>query len=217
MTTIIKIATTDCDNIEIQVTTDIKLSEFISGYIADMGLVNEEINVDEQQNIVDLTTLGHHNLTAIQARRVYLIWNFLSGTEEGREYMEHADIDYWQYRNYRLDDCLAEPLRDLLKTASNHEVETVKQDLARCTTITYEELTANEYTKEFLEKGYISIGLTADLIKYANLLGIDPVIRILCGVLTGHLKSLVKVFPTAPVAIPAATGLATVIEDAAEN
>lgn len=203
MTTIIKIATTDCDNIEIQLTTDIMLSEFISGYIADMGLLNDETKVDEQPNIVDLTTLGHHNLTAIQARRVYLIWNFLYGTEEGREYMERADIDYWQYRNFRLDDCLAEPLRDLLKTASNHEIETVKKDLVRSTTIPYEELTANEYTKEFLEKGYIGIGLTVDLIKYGNLLGIDPIIRILCGVLVGNLKSLVKVFPTKPVAIPA--------------
>ena len=224
MTTIIKIATTDRDNIDIQVTTDIKLSQFISGYIADMGLVNEEINVDEQQNIVDLTTLGHHNLTAIQARRFYMIWSFLSGTEEGREYMERVNVDYWQYRNYRLDDCLAEPLRDLLKTASNHEVETVKQDLVSCTVIPYEELTTNEYTKEFLEKGYIGIGLTADLLKYANLLSIDPATRILCGILAGHLKSLVKVFPTEPVAIPESvpalapdTGFATIMEDAAEN
>ena len=194
MSTTFKIATTDCSDIEITSNADIKSSDFISGYLADAKLTKEYI---------DITSLGHHNLTAIQARRVYLIWNFLSGTEEGREYMEHADIDYWQYRNFRLDDCLAEPLRDLLKTASNHEVEVVKKDLVRSTTVPYEELTTNEYTKEFLEKGYIGIGLTTDLLKYANLLGIDPVIRILCGVLTGHLKSLVKVFPTAPVAIPA--------------
>ena len=215
MPSIIKIATTDCDAIEIQVTADIRSSAFISGYLTDVGLTEE---------YVDLTAIGHHNLTAIQARRFYMIWNFLSGTEEGHEYMERANIDYWQYRNYRLDDCLAEPLHDLLKTVSNHEIETVKKDLVRCTTISYEELTTNEYTKEFLEKGYIGIGLTADLLKYANCLGIDPVVRMLCGVLAGHLKHLVKVFPTEPVVIPDAvpslttdTGLHAIMEDAAEN
>ena len=193
MSTIFKIATTDSGDIEITSNANIKSSVFISGYLADMELTKEYI---------DLTDLGHHNLTAIQASRFYMIWSFLSGTEEGHEYMERANIDYWKYRNYRLDDCLAEPLRDLLKTVSNHEVDMVKQDLALCTTIPYGELYSNEYTAEFLEKGYIGIGLTVGLFKYANFLGIDSVVRVLCGFLAGHLKSLVKVFPAEPVVIP---------------
>ena len=193
MSTTFKIATTDSGNIEITCNTNIKSSVFISGYLTDMGLTEEYI---------DLTALGHHNLTAIQARRFYTIWSFLSGTEEGREYMERANIEYWQHRNYRLDACLDEQIRDLLKTASNHEVDVVKQDLVRCTIIPYSELYSNEYTAEFLEKGYISIGLTVDILKYANFLGIDSVVRVLCGFLAGHLKSLVKVFPAEPVVIP---------------
>jgi hypothetical protein len=198
-----KIATTDCGDIEITSNANIKSSVFISGYITDMGLT---------EDYIDLTAIGHHNLTAIQARRFYAIWNFLSGTEEGSEYMERANIQYWLYRNYRLDDCLDAPLREVLKTVSNHEVDVVKQDLVNNTIIQYGELYSNEYTKEFLEKGYIGIGLTSDLVKYANFLGIDSVNRMLCGVLCGHLKRLVKVFPTEPVSIPAATELATIEE-----
>ena len=209
MSTTLKIATTDSGDIEITSNANIKSSEFISGYLADAKVTKEYI---------DLTDLGHHNLTAIQARRFYMIWSFLSGTEEGREYMERANIDYWQYRNYRLDDCLDAPLRDLLKTVSNYEVDIVKQDLALCTTIPYGELYSNEYTAEFLEKGYIGIGLIADLLKYANLLGIESAVRVLCGVISGHLKHLVKVFPTEPVAMPIPnTGLSVIDEDPAEN
>ena len=215
MSTTFKIATTDCGNIEITCNATIKSSVFISGYLADMGLTEEYI---------DLTALGHHNLTAIQVRRFYMIWSFLSGTEEGHEYTERANIEYWQYRNYRLYDCLDEPLRDLLKTVSNHEVDVVKQDLVRCTIIPYGELYSNEYTAEFIEKGYIGIGLTVGLFKYANFLGIDSIIRVLCGVISGYLKCLVKVFPTEPVVFPASipahapdTRLSVIMEDAAEN
>jgi hypothetical protein len=193
MSTTFKVATTDCDDIEITGNFNIKSSAFISGYLTNMGL---------PENYIDLTTIGHHNLTATQARRFYDIWNFVCATTEGSEYLLTSDIDYWKYRNYRLDDCLAKPISEALKIASDHEAEIVKQDTVNGTKVPYEELTSKEHIMQFLQKGYISIGLIADLIRYANFLSIDPVIRILTGAFAGHLKIFSKEFRIEKVDMP---------------
>jgi len=186
-TTTIKLSTTDCGHIEIQTTANIKTSEFIKGYI--------EVN-DCAGDYIDLTSIGHHDLTANQARRFYAVWEFLTGPA-GDEYRERANIDYWQYRNFRLDDCLDQPLKDAMK-ATPAERAGVMADLARATTVPPEELETNEHTKEFLDKGYVSMRYVAELMKYANFLGIDSCIRLFAGCFAGNLKRLVKVFPTPP-------------------
>ena len=187
MPSIFKIATTDCGEIEITANVNIKSSNFISGYLTDMGLTEEYI---------DIAQLGDNGLSATQARRFYTVWEYLC-SDAGAEYRERANIDYWQYRNYRLDDCLDEPLKMAMK-ATPEERAGVMADLARATTVPLAELETNEHTKEFLEKGYIGLNLVAELIKYANFLGIDICVNLFAGCFAGNMKRLVKVFPVPP-------------------
>jgi len=183
----IKVATTDCGDIEIQTTANIKTSEFIKGYLDVNGYDGEYI---------DYSLIGHQNLTANQVRRFYAVWEFLT-SPAGQEYCERVNIDYWQYRNFRLDDCLDQPLKDAMKSTPE-ERAVVMADLARATTISYEELETNEHTKEFLDNGYVSFQYVAELMNYSNFLGIDSCIRLFAGCFAGHLKRLVKVFPIPP-------------------
>lgn len=187
MPSIFKIATTDCSEIEITANVAVKSSSFISGYLSDMGLTEEYI---------DISQLGHNGLSAIQARRFFTIWEFLC-SDAGVEYRERANIDYWQYRNYRLDDCLDEPLKLAMK-ATPEECPLVLADLARATTVPAGELETNEHTKEFLEKGYIGLQLVVELLNYADFLGIDICVKLFAGCFAGNMKRLVKVFPVPP-------------------
>ena len=187
MPSIFKIATTDCGEIEITANVNIKSSNFISGYLSDMGLTEEYI---------DISQLGDNGLSATQARRFYTVWEFLC-SDAGAEYRERANIDYWQYRNYRLDDCLDDPLKQAMK-ATPEERPLVLADLVRATTVSAEELETNEHTKEFLEKGYIGLQQVSELLKYADFLGLDICVKLFTGCFAGNMKRLVKVFPTPP-------------------
>lgn len=184
MPSIFKIATTDCGEIEITANVDIKSSNFISSYLSDMGMDDKYIDISQ---IVD------NSLSEVQARRFYSVWEFLC-SDAGVEYRERANIDYWQYRNFRLDDCLDEPLKVVMK-ATPEERQLVLADLVRATTVSAGELETNEHTKEFLEKGYIGLQLVSELIKYADILGIDICINLFAGCFAGNMKRLVKVLP----------------------
>jgi hypothetical protein len=184
----IKISTVDSGDIEIQTVANIKSSEFINGYITDTGFNGDYI---------DLTCMSRHELTEQQARRFYAIWDFLCGSEEGAKYLEMADRDYWQYRNFRVEKCLDAQLVSILK-ATPTEYEEIKKDLVFATTVSYDDLETNEHTKAFLDNGFISLKQIICLANYADFLSIRPVLNVLCGVIAGHLKRLTKVLPTPP-------------------
>ena len=190
MPSIFKIPTTNCGEIEITANVAINSSSFISGYLSDMGLTEEYIDITQ------LAQYGIVGLSATQVRRFFTIWEFLC-SDAGVEYRERANIDYWQYRNYRLDDCLDEPLKLAMK-ATPEEHLLVLADLARATTVPVGELETNEHTKEFLEKGYIGLQLVVELLNYADFLGIDICVKLFAGCFAGNMKRLVKVFPVPP-------------------
>lgn len=188
MATTFNLATTDCGNIEIKCNVNIKDSSFINGYLIDMG---------QQEDYIDMVPLGNMGMTATQIQRFYSIWVYLS-SPAGIEYLERTDIDYWQFRNFRLDDCLDDTLKALMK-ALPEEYNEVFTDLVQNTVVPGDQLQINEHTKAFIEKGYIGLSHISELMKYADYLCIGACIRFFAGCFASHLKSLVKVFPKPPI------------------
>lgn len=183
----LKLAAVDCaegEFIEIKTNANVTTSEFINGILA----------LDSSTSCIDLTLGGHQNMTKTQLCRFYSIWEFLS-SPEGEEYRTKCNVDYWQFRNFRADDCLEGPLKDYLKFTPE-ERPLIIEDLLKVTLVSQEDIETNEHTKAFLEKGYLSGELLKKLLNYANYIGDSKnmCIQLLAGCFVNYLKRLVKVF-----------------------
>lgn len=187
MTTII-VETTDCGQQTINFKGDINTSEFIKEYVASM-----DINPD----YIDISDVGHHNLSAAQVQRFYGIWGFLTGTVEGREFLEKADKEYFQYRNWHFDKCWPAEVQELMK-ANAEEISQLADELVRQTTVPRYELMENETTRAYIDCGFIGMDHFVQLLVYANFLCCDVMIRMTSQMCAGFLKRLSNVLPNPP-------------------
>jgi hypothetical protein len=187
MTTII-VETTDCGQQTINFKGDINTSEFIKEYVASMDINPEHI---------DISDVGHHNLSAAQVARFYGIWEFLTGTSEGREFLEKADKEYFQHRNWHFDKCWPVEIQALMK-ANATEISQLADELVRQTTVSRYELMENETTRAYIDSGFVGMDHFVQLLVYANFLCCDVMIRMTSQMCTGFLKRLSNVLPMPP-------------------
>lgn len=185
---VIIVETTDCGQQTINFTGSIHTSQFIKEYVATMDINPEYI---------DITGAGHHNLSAAQVQRFYGIWQFLTGTAEGREFLEKADNDYFIYRNWHFDKCWPAEVLALMK-ADATEISQLADELVRQTTVDRSELMTNETTKAYIDSGFVGMDHFVQLAAYALFLSCDVMLRMTAQMCAGFLKRLSNVFPMPP-------------------
>lgn len=182
------VETTDCGLQTINFTGNINTSEFIKEYVENMGISPEHI---------DISDVGHHNLSAAQVQRFYGIWQFLTGTSEGREFIQNADKEYFQYRNWHFDKCWPAEIQALIK-ANAEEISQLADELVRQTTVPRYELMVNETTKAYIDSGFIGMDQFIVLLRYANFICCDIMIKMVSQMCAGFLKRLSNVLRMPP-------------------
>ncbi len=187
-TTTIIVDTTDCGQQTINFKGDINTSEFIKEYVASM-----DINPD----YIDISDVGHHNLSAAQVQRFYGILGFLTGTAEGRAFLEKANKDYFIYNNWNFEKCWPAEVQELMK-ANAEEISQLADELVRQTIVPRSELMTNEVTKTYIDSGFIGMDHFVQLLVYANFLCCDVMIRMISQMSAGFLKRLSNVLPNPP-------------------
>jgi len=187
MSTII-VNTADCGHQSINFKGNIGTSKFIADYVETMNINPEYI---------DISDVGHHDLTVAQVTRFYGIWEFLTGTAVGREFLEKADKEYFQYRNWHFDKCWPIEIQSLMK-ANAEEISQLADELVRQTTVPRSELMENETTKAYIDSGFIGMDQFVVLLRYANFICCDVMIKMVSQMCAGFLKRLSNVLPMPP-------------------
>ena len=164
-----------------QFTGDIKTSSFVSNYITDMDITDGNVS---------LIDIGDRNMSAREINLFYSAWQYLSGTPDGIKFASNINPDYFEDKGCELSEFLPAELNALL-TPTDADFTHHKEWLAQSSTVTIDSLETNEITKQLLK--YQSFITLANLINYANFLGIEPMIQLFSKLIAEYAKLFIKI------------------------
>lgn len=160
---------------------DITTSSFMANYIKDMCI--EDINIS-------LVAIGYQNMSSRDITVFYSIWQYLSGTDEGRAFTPKINPAYFEEYGCEQSEFLPTELNTLL-TPTEQDIAQHKEWLATVSTVGIADMDTNSNTIILLKM--IPFLRLVNCINYANFLGIDSMIQLFAKLIAEYTKVFIKI------------------------
>jgi len=160
---------------------DITTSSFISNYIKDMGI---------EDNNIDLIAIGERNMSTRDIVVFYSIWQYLSGTAEGCAFTKNINPSYFDDYGCEQSEFLPSTLNDIL-IPTEQDIIHHKEWLTTVSNVNMSDMDTNNDTIK-LQKMMPFLRLV-NCINYANFLGIDSMIQLFAKLIAEYTKVFIKI------------------------